>query len=261
MILIRAVYLTVLYMMVGILVNTGAAMISMDFYMAHPMLWTLLAALITTPFCLIQMKIDGYLECEKQKQKEKGAAVDWLLLIVLGMSSCVALNYWIGLSGLMEIFTGFDEVAETIYTGNLLEEFLAIVLAAPVIEELLFRGLAYRGFCRLWGPRTAMIVSALFFGIYHRNVVQGLYAFLLGLLMVYVYESFGTIRASIVFHMAANAISVVLTECIDMSWVKQSLFVELVFTVCFTAVAVISFIILQRRRKRLLQNSDKINKV
>lgn len=256
--LIRAVYLTILYMLVGILVNTGAAMISMDFYIAHRMLWTFLSAMITIPFCLIQMNTEGYLEWERQRRKENGKA-DWIFLVLLGASSCVALNYWIGLSGLMEVFSGFDEVAETIYTGNLLEEFLAIVLAAPVVEELLFRGLAYRGFCRLWGPRTAMFASALFFGIYHRNVVQGLYAFLLGLLLVSVYESFGTIRASIVFHMAANAISLVLTECVDMGWVKQSLLIELMFTISFTVVAVLAFAML-RRRKNQIQNKEKWRK-
>lgn len=249
MILIRAVYLTVFYMLIGILVNTGAAMVSMEFYATHPMLWTFLAAVITAPFCLIQMKTDGYLECEKKRKKEKGDSFDWLLLVLLSMSSCIALNYWIGLSGLMEIFDGFDKVAETIYTGNMFEELLAVVLAAPVIEELLFRGLTYRGFRKLWGPRAAMIISSLFFGIYHRNVVQGLYAFLIGLLLVYAYESFGTIWACIIFHAAANAVSVLLTECVDMSWLKQSIMTELGFTVLFTLVAAVSFAVLHKRRK------------
>ena len=154
----------------------------------------------------------------------------------------------------MKIFQGFDKVAQTIYTGKLLEEFLAVVLAAPLVEELIFRGLAYQGFQRLWKKQTAMVASALFFGIYHRNIVQGLYAFFIGLLLVYVFEWFGTIRAAILFHIAANAASVVMTECLDLRFLEKDFGALFVFTMFFTIVGIGSFGWLHSRKKNLIKN-------
>lgn len=247
-ILIRAVYMTVLYLLIGICVSSVAAMISMEYYEAHPMLWTFVSAVITIPLCLMQMKDEGYLAGEGIQKIKQSDALEWAYLIILSISSCIALNYWIAMSGLREMFQGFDEVAETIYGGNLLEEFLAVILAAPVVEELLFRGLVYRGFRRLWNQRTAMLAASLFFGIYHRNVLQAVYAFLIGILLIYVYETFETIAAPVVFHIAANAVSVLTTECLDMSWLLDNPMAELAFTVFFTGMGVLAFLLLQRRR-------------
>lgn len=250
--LVRAVYMTAVYLMAGVCVNTVAAMVSMEFYRAHLMLWTFFAALVTIPLCLWQMKREGFLKREvfwNSEKRGRYAAGDWLMMVLLSVSSCIAFNYWILLSGLPERFRGFDKVAEAIYGGNLLEELLAVAVAAPVVEELLFRGLAYNGFRKLWGRGTAMVVSALFFGVYHRNVLQGLYAFLIGLLLVYVYEAFGTIRASVLFHIAANTASVLMTECLDMGWLEKSIGNMFLFTVFFTLTGIASFLWIEWRRR------------
>lgn len=249
---LKAALMPFIYMIVGILVASVAAAASPEAYVAHPMMWTLIAALITIPFCILQMKREGHFESERP---EKAGFKDWILLGILALSACVALNYWIELSGLMEIFTGFDEVSEKLYSGSILEEIVAIVIAAPLAEELMFRGLVYRGWRKLLGGKMAVVLSALFFGVYHRNVVQGLYAFLLGLLLIYVYELFETIFAPIVFHMAANAVSVYMTECLDMQWVKQGLGIELAFTMIFTLLGVGAWLLLRcSKRLRRMQN-------
>lgn len=237
----RAVYMTVFYLFAGMCISTAAASVSMKLYQSHMMLWTFLAAAVTIPFCLMQMKRDGFLERERIWRSGDVSANEWLALLFLGVSSCIALNYWIELSGLAKLFKGYVQVAETIYRGKLAEEFLAVVLAAPAVEELLFRGLAYNGFRRLWGKRAAMVLSALFFGAYHRNMVQFVYAFVLGLMLVYVYEAFGTIRASILFHISANAASVIMTECMDLSWMKEDSRAMLVLAFICTLAGIFSF--------------------
>lgn len=244
-ILIRSVYMLVVYTIVGTCVGTAAALISMDVYKAHMMLWTLISAVLVIPLCVMEMKHQGYLRDEALR---RGAWTDWVLLVILAASSCIALNYWIAMSGLMELFPGFEKAAESIYGGSLLEELLAVALAAPVIEELLFRGLVYRGFKVLWGGNIAMLASSLLFGAYHGNLVQGLYAFLVGTLLIYVYDAFRTIWAPVIFHVAANTVSVVMTECLDMTVVTESLSAELIFTVFFTVTGILAFVMLCRSR-------------
>lgn len=249
---LKAAFMPFVYMIIGILVASVAAAISPQAYEAHPMMWTLIAALIMIPFCLLQMKKEGYFEGETL---EKGGFKDWVLLGILASSSCVALNYWIEMSGLMELFPGFGEVSERLYGGSLLEEVLAIAIAAPLVEELMFRGLVYKGWKKVLGGKLAIVFAALFFGVYHRNVVQGLYAFLLGLLLIYVYELFETILAPILFHMAANTVSVFMTECLDMSWVKQSWGIELAFTMIFTLLGFGAWLLLKRSSRLHRQES------
>ena len=50
------------------------------------------------------------------------------------------------------------------------------------------------------------------FGLYHGNFLQTVYAFALGLLMIYVYERFHTLLAPILFHIGSNALGILMTE-------------------------------------------------
>ena len=249
---IKAAYMPFVYLIIGTLTASAAAAAAPEAYAEHPMLWTLVSALITIPLCICQMWKNGYL---KDENPEKADIRDWMLLGVLALAACIALNYGIELSGLMKLFPGFTEVSQRIYGGSLTEELLAVALAAPVVEELLFRGLVYRGWKRLLGWKMAFVLSALFFGIYHRNVVQGLYAFLIGLLLAAVYECFETVLAPIIFHVVANAVSVCMTECMDMEWVRRSAGTEMAFTLAFMALGAFAGLLLYRRHSGRVQQT------
>ena len=60
-------------------------------------------------------------------------------------------------------------------------------------------------------PWTAILWSAIFFGIFHGNLVQGVYAAFCGLYLGWVMERFATLKAPIMAHMAANIAIIVLT--------------------------------------------------
>ena len=61
--------------------------------------------------------------------------------------------------------------------------------------------------------KVAIVISALIFGIIHGNVVQGIYAFIIGICLAYIYERYNTLLAAVLFHMSANLMSVIMTEC------------------------------------------------
>jgi membrane protease YdiL (CAAX protease family) len=58
---------------------------------------------------------------------------------------------------------------------------LVVVLVAPITEEPFFRGILLGGFRQNYRPITAMVLSALLFGLVHMNPWQFVSAFLLGL--------------------------------------------------------------------------------
>lgn len=82
-------------------------------------------------------------------------------------------------------------------------------IAAPVVEELIFRYLLQRECYRLFQPDRRgryllVILLAILFGAYHGNVVQGLYAFPMGVLLGLFYELTGMLATPILFHVGAN---------------------------------------------------------
>jgi uncharacterized protein len=83
-----------------------------------------------------------------------------------------------------------------------------IVLGAPLIEELFFRGLLQRAAGRRVGPRAAVAISAVTFGLVHFQPVQllGLVAF--GVVLGVLAQRAGRLGPSLVAHMAFNATTV-----------------------------------------------------
>lgn len=78
------------------------------------------------------------------------------------------------------------------------------VLLAPISEELIFRGVTYRVARRAFPFWIANIIQALLFGIFHMNMLQGCYTFILGLVLGYICEKGGSIYHVILFHFLFN---------------------------------------------------------
>lgn len=77
-------------------------------------------------------------------------------------------------------------------------------LAAPFSEELVFRGIIYGKARDIFGAPAAMVFSGLIFGIYHGNLVQGIYAAFLGTVLAWTMEHTGTLLAPMIFHGIGN---------------------------------------------------------
>lgn len=93
---------------------------------------------------------------------------------------------------------------ETLFTGNLLLEAVVLLAASPILEEYFFRGVLY-GRCKELVPApAAAFLTATFFGVFHWDLVQGIYSFLMGLILAYFMEKTNTVKAPVVFHFAAN---------------------------------------------------------
>lgn len=83
--------------------------------------------------------------------------------------------------------------------------FIATVIMAPIGEELLCRGvilkLAGKVSAKFWAVNC---IQALAFGIIHANLVQGTYAFFLGLILGYIYGKYRNIWVCMLLHGAVN---------------------------------------------------------
>ncbi len=91
-------------------------------------------------------------------------------------------------------------------TSGLPAGILMTVVLAPVVEELIFRKLMLDRI-RNHGEKTAIIFSALCFGLFHGNLTQFLYAFSVGLFLGYVYCKTGKVLYTMVMHALLNLFS------------------------------------------------------
>ncbi len=89
--------------------------------------------------------------------------------------------------------------------------YLTIGLLAPLAEEIVFRGAALRSLLasRL-SPLTAIVISALLFAVAHLNPAQMPHAFLVGLLLGWMYWRTGSILPGMAYHWANNSAAYVL---------------------------------------------------
>ncbi len=94
--------------------------------------------------------------------------------------------------------------------AGLLLSLLSTALLPGLLEEMVFRGFML-GALRPLGNANAMWISALIFGIFHGNVQQFVFAFLLGLVLAYLTVQTESIWPAVVLHFSNNAMSVVLT--------------------------------------------------
>lgn len=88
--------------------------------------------------------------------------------------------------------------------GDTISMFLYVSLGAPIAEEILFRGLLLRSL-KQYGKGFAIFATAFLFGIFHGNLVQTPFAFLVGLILGYVAVEY-SIGWAMVLHMINNLV-------------------------------------------------------
>ena len=89
---------------------------------------------------------------------------------------------------------------------------ISVSVFAPLFEEWLCRGIVLRSLLTKYSPATAIIVSAVFFAIFHFNPWQAIRAFILGLLFGYVYYKTGSLKLTMLMHCANNTMAAVFSR-------------------------------------------------
>lgn len=101
--------------------------------------------------------------------------------------------------------------------------FFAIVIAAPVFEELIFRGIVLDGLLKNYSPIKAILVSSALFGFVHLNPWQFVPAFLIGIFSGWVYYKTRQLTLSILIHLVNNGMAFGVSFFIEPEAMEQSL--------------------------------------
>lgn len=143
---------------------------------------------------------------------------------------------------------GFDE-------SLTLGMFLYSVIFAPFSEELIFRGITMRQARKALPFWAANLMQAALFGIFHGNMIQGIYAFCLGLILGYICERGGSIYHAILLHMLFNFWAAVISQFITIGDSAFAFLFWLFFAVAMTLCGMLVFT-LGAKKCSLIAESD-----
>jgi len=143
------------------------------------------------------------------KTGKKISPIQMAKLVVISIGIVYPLNLiTVLISTLVEQLRGrglTNPLSAVIEGSNPWVSVLFVVIIAPIMEEIIFRRLMYRKLIP-FGGKVYVLFSAFIFALFHANVYQLAYAFILGALFAGITYYTGTIRYSIILHMIINFI-------------------------------------------------------
>lgn len=121
--------------------------------------------------------------------------------VVLLMASSVVIE------PLLALFPAEDYNAVTDLVGKGAWSILSVVVCAPLFEEMLFRGLVFESCRERFGGGGAVLISALLFGLIHVVPVQVINAFVVGIILGFIYLRTRSLANVILLHAVNNALA------------------------------------------------------
>jgi len=212
---LQAVHLVVLYIFIQTVVDFPLAVI--DYYYGTDYLYLPVKKVLLGIGSVLFILIYGLRKSRKKIRDVFPIRFFNPLLLVFITTFIIAaqvfiseVNLWIDKylpspNWFMELFNNIFE-SDFGWTGA----FMKVVIVAPVIEELIFRGMIMHGFMRNYPKILAIFFSALLFALFHLNPWQFPATFVLGLLLGWLMVRTHSVIICILTH-AINNLIVLLT--------------------------------------------------
>jgi membrane protease YdiL (CAAX protease family) len=136
---------------------------------------------------------------------DKMTGRSFLILLTVFMSAQAAFSL---LGGGMELgfnqfgYSIMGEIEDASSNSSTISMLLYASFIGPVSEEIIFRGFVMRGF-KKYGARYAVLMSAVIFGMFHGNLIQSIFAGLVGLVLGYTAMKY-SIKWAVLLHIINN---------------------------------------------------------
>ena len=206
-----------LSMLTGLLISLGYLSGKAGFIDFMEMLGYILAA-GGTLLLIIRVKTRVYSD-KPALRHEQAPISTYMVSIVLTLLGILAID---PLTTLIPMPEGIKELFEQMFSKTVPAFFTAVIFA-PVLEELIFRGIVLEGFLKNYSPAKAIIWTNVLFGLAHLNPWQFIGAFLMGILISWVYYKTRNLILPVAMHMLNNLISYLFLYLSDVSFSEASL--------------------------------------
>lgn len=200
-------------------------------------------------------------EIEK-KEKKKLKFSEFLLLVCITIGGAQITN--IATQMIMTIVKSIFKIEINNDITTLIQEsstIYLIIFAAilgPIFEELIFRGTMLKKL-RVYGDKTAILYTAIAFGLFHCNIAQIPFAIVCGLILGYVVVKTNNIIYPIILHIILNSISVILTILLKLNLLPVIALIMLFVLTCIILTLVFVPIKLATNKVKI-ENESKYEK-
>ena len=103
-------------------------------------------------------------------------------------------------------WSSYEAKSSSLMGGGGITLWIATVIAAPVVEEIVFRGFVFSRLKTGMNKWIALIVTSFLFGCVHGTIIWGTYTFIFGAVLILILERCKSLWACILFHMAFNVV-------------------------------------------------------
>ena len=144
-------------------------------------------------------------------------------MIIIMMSGCLAIGmrflvaayyYLVQNVGIFEkSIQRATEISPELTT--VVQVFVAVfgtIIVAPLFEEFLFRGLVMSELLKIMRPWASIILQAILFAVAHGGLFQGMFTFVVGIVLGIIYYRTRSINATVVCHSIFNLSAVLMLE-------------------------------------------------
>ena len=184
--------------------------------------------------------------------KLKQSWKDYLLVIALAFVLVFGMQYLVQAFENVLVMIGYsiEEGLGASSPTNVVEYFIALFalgIVPAIGEELIFRGVVLNGMRQRFSTVKAVLISATLFMLFHGNLQQLIYPFVLGIVLGFVFTRTGSLMLSIILHLVNNFIVITCTFVENITGFSFALqntwWLPLVGIACAVATFAICFIV------------------
>ena len=121
---------------------------------------------------------------------------------------------------------------------------LQSLIAAPILEELIFRGIILDGLLKKYSPTKSILISSLIFGLIHLDRFQFVTALLMGIFIGWVYYRSRSLTLSIIIHALANLAVILMHYFINIDSIKDNILLGMYGGITNLKIAIVGSVLI-----------------
>lgn len=191
-------------------------------FLISPSFATTYGMVIVYPLQFIPAMLYASAKSRRDEGFEKGYALDssnfggrkgWSMALIVSAMAVAGAFVIEPISMLLpEMSDAMKAAMEMMLNGPIWIVLISVSIFAPFFEEWLCRGIILRGLLKKVKPAWAIVISAAIFGLIHGNLWQAIPAFIIGVILGYVYYKTGSLKLTMLMHCVNNTLSVIVSR-------------------------------------------------